>query len=70
MKRGEWRCNACRTLLAKFNACGITILRGGLQVAIDGNARVSVVCYQKHCRTLNVAQLRSEAVVESTSTVA
>ena len=53
----EVRCSACRALLARLEDDELRIRRNDLQVHIDGCSRVSIVCYQARCRTLNVVRL-------------
>lgn len=56
----EVRCKACRSLLAKIDVTGLTILRGGLQATIEGNFHVTLQCYLPHCRSVNILNFSKE----------
>jgi phage FluMu protein Com len=55
------RCTGCRSLLAKLDSSGMTLVRGGLQATINGDFHASLVCYRPHCGKLNVLTLASES---------
>ena len=59
-KEREWRCKRCGALLAKREGTGLTIRRSGLQATVEGQFRVSLVCYIPRCRTLNILQVSME----------
>lgn len=63
----DFRCRACRILLATIDENGLTLCRGGLQATVAGDFHVSIVCYRPRCRTLNVLRVRTRAA-ESEST--
>ena len=54
----EIRCTACGSLLAKLADGALTIQRNDLQVAFDGDFRMSIICYRAKCRRLNVLRFR------------
>lgn len=59
-KHDDVRCKTCSNLLARIDETGLTILRGGLQATINGTFRVTLVCYQPRCRSLNILNLSTE----------
>ena len=55
------RCTGCKSLLAKLDSSGMTLVRGGLQATINGDFHASLVCYRPHCGQLNVLSLATQS---------
>ena len=54
------RCKSCNALLATTDGSALTFRRGGLQVVVDGDFHVSIVCYGVRCNALTVLNIKSE----------
>lgn len=57
------RCWSCKTQLAAKSDAGLAVRRGGLQITVEGEYRISMVCYQPKCRALNVFRSSSPVTV-------
>jgi hypothetical protein len=53
------RCNYCGALLATTGPGGLRILRGQLEVLIDGARHATFVCYRPQCRRINVIDVNA-----------
>ena len=57
----EVRCknHDCHILLGKLDETGLTICRNDLEVHYGGSGLVSIRCYRRRCRRLNVVRIQA-----------